>query len=533
MQWQLANFNWEEFFRGCVSETFGLYKGEHVWVYHHQPHNEAVARHGHVHVSHKTFFNSREEEGLPEFGPAIPTDECYEGIAPFKLDPRGEQFMLRFPWYMDDPGREQWQANEPSKARSGNQTDATQSDTVGTWHCDRVFRDVMKTAKAHNFPPRNKDHWSALRHFHTVHSSSNTVPNMPFTIQAPEDERMTTESFALDGQPVKWEELWRVLAFRFPRPQIQQQLGHHQHVAERARETALPSQQSADCARSKQTRSDKAMVAKVTAATIAVHNAVTSLTNPPAALARAKKAQGRKDALSTLPQTMTCVQKGTLYFVRTTVDEGEMKVGLAVALESSTDTTVKLKWFTRTEWVRERKHIWGQTPMFLVAGDPANANKPYTSIEELADVCPVPVTFTKQCILNNTQSTKPKLSKECVQMLREWCVTNGQYEPEPKSMSNPEDAGDDEGSIGEEDGDESQEGETDSCTAQDDTSSSEHEKSDLASHADLHASDDDMLQEKSQQCEGNGLGVGSSESSVLSRVVHNRSMRVRKKIRYR
>lgn len=402
MQWQMANFNWEKFFDGCVAEDFGTFSNRLVWVYEHQPQNPAVAKHGNVHVTHKAFFADKAANGLPEFSPAVPAPSTHGGIAPYIVDPEGELFMLNIPKHTQDPGREEWvSAKMPSCTYGGGDagkhtqppqpidmpTTASQKKEQRTkrgWGCDKVFGDVLKTATAHQFPASIVNQWKALKQMHTMHATSDVLPQVPFNISPPpcEVEGQILESFRIDGQPVSWSELWRPLAFRFPRSHmINSQEGTHQGHADDDGEgvgvvnvthniqhdNAVPSLNAcwAD-ARAKRAKCNNV----VSAATLAAHNGVTSLNHRPVELARARKAVEREKNLQSLPDTVSKVEKGNLYFVQTSAQEGELKVGLAQALEDGSDSTSKarFKWYTRVEWIRERRHEWGDNTMFIVAG---------------------------------------------------------------------------------------------------------------------------------------------------------------------
>lgn len=114
--------------------------------------------------------------------------------------------------------------------------------------------------------------------------------------------------------------------------------------------------------------------------------------------------------------------------------EGEFKVGLARALENATTSSMAqacFQWFVREQWIHGKRHVWGDTPLFIVAGDPEKPGEAYVTIENLSDVCPVPVKCTPRCIDQGKQKTKPKLLKSCVQMLRSWCVTFNMVHDKP------------------------------------------------------------------------------------------------------
>lgn len=490
-----------------------------------------MARHGYVHVSHKEHFNSKAQDGLPEFGPATQAPSSHDGIAPYVVDKRGEQFMLRFPKSPSTdgqgPGLEDWLPSEVPNAlnSSASGRNSNQQPPRG-WGCQRVFRDVLKTANAHQFPAVNMDQWVALRDFHTQYPTNSNLPQMPITISASENERKTSESFQMHGQPVAWASLWKVLAFRFSRPHLQSQ-NNDAHVSSEqgAQNYAHDSLAPHKHMRAKRARNS----CRVADDTLAYHNGVTSLTNPRAAYDRAKKASMRHNTLSKLPSNINGVQKDQMYFVKTTAREGEFQVGLALALEDCNEAAseASFKWFTRAEWIRKRKHTWGDTPLFVVAADPHSAHVAYTSMERIVDVCPVPVLFTKQCCVKNEEKRRPKLRKECVQMLRQWCLENDCHIENPdKGMSSSHE----------------------SCSeasrdSDGDSDSSADSKSDDSSSFDSSQSNEERLAPSSAICcsDSDAHGRGSCQSSRVqasteqgaTRVVHNRVMRQAKVVRYR
>ena len=426
----MANYDWDKFFEGCCANDFKNFKDELVWFYEYQPDNEEVRKHGYVHVSHKQYFNTTATDELPEFKPACVALETSAGIAPFVLDPKGEQFVLRFPDIRKDPGREAWRSASDDKKGGG-------------WNRDKVFADVLKTAKQDDFPAHNVDQWHALRDMTCKYETSDSLPTLPISIRAPADVAQTTESFDIDGVPIAWGELWSVLDMRFPRPNLMQLDAGIEHDS-RKRSVVHDNDIRAKPSLKKQ---------KVTKETLAAHNNVTSMTNPPAKRARAVKVANREKMLSRLPTAVDKVAKDTLYFVRSGEFEGELKVGLAMALQDAKrGDDVSVMWFTRKEWTTRRTHKWADNPLFIVAGeqmpshnhytlttttqiaattagDPTNNKDVFKTVENISTFCPVPVNLTKQ------SSTKaPKLLKSCVLALRMWCSEERLVNEEPAGV---------------------------------------------------------------------------------------------------
>lgn len=435
MQWQMANYDWEKFFEGCVSADFTQYGKRLVWVYEYQPHNAAVARHAHVHVTHKVFYADKGEEGMPDFMPVIQAPPEHQGIAPCIIDPAGELFMLKIPNIQDDPGKEPWVSSEmphvghdeQEQRRGGGQWQhgirrKKKKKGKEGWGCERVFTDVLKTATAHNFPAVIRDQWKALKNMHATYQKSDELPDVPFYICPPADEASSPDAnFLIDGQPVPWEELWNILAFRFKRP-------HAQHPsssscsATNEGQLALVAEEGSVVGRAKRTR-------RISADTLAAYNEVTSLNHQPAARKRARKLMKHQEVQATLPENVSKVEKDKLYFIRTSVLEGEMKVGLAMALEDvafKRTSQARFRWFVRKQWISERREKWSDTPLFVVAGDPNGVpGHAYETLEDLSDVSPVPIQCTKACINLREEKTKPKLLKQCVMLLRAWCAAKG------------------------------------------------------------------------------------------------------------
>lgn len=455
MQWQMANFDWGKFFDGCVADDFGQYANRLVWVYEFQPDNAAVAKHGYVHVTHKVFYADKGKDGAPEFMPVVLAPPSHQGITPWIVDPAGEQFMLNIPDYKRDPGRETFVSSEmPNAVSSQDATTATQSAKMrgmsagkrrkkkkDGWGRNRVFTDVFKTAAAHNFPPRVIDEWKALQHMHATYEKSDDLPAVPFNISPPVGEAKTQDAtFAIDGQPVPWAELWRVLAFRFQRKHAEQE--HCTRNECQAREghqadSAPPSVGHRQEHGTRPPRAKKSQTQRLSAATLASHNGVTSINHLPAALARAQKVVKQiHNVLASLPDTVSKVEKLQLYFVRTTASEGEFQVGLAQACEGASgdaSTTVECKCFVRESWIHGKHHEWGESPMFRVAGDPDQPSKAYKTRERLHDICPVRVECTPKCIKQGQATSKPKIRIQCMRLLRAWCETNGMLNDRPPS----------------------------------------------------------------------------------------------------
>ena len=120
---------------GCCAKDFGNFRDEHIWVYDHQPKNEALADHGYVHVSHKQYFCTQGDETTPEYKPAVVAPGDHEGTAPFVVDPRGEKFMTKFPKLADDPGRERWLSSGANRAQKGSK-DPNDRLLYGGWNSE-------------------------------------------------------------------------------------------------------------------------------------------------------------------------------------------------------------------------------------------------------------------------------------------------------------------------------------------------------------------------------------------------------------
>lgn len=262
----MANFDWEQFFECCVARDFAFFSGEHVWLYQFQPENPAVTRQGFLHLSHKEYFNTNSTHEVPEYKPVIEAPPNYPGIAPFIPDPAGEQFMLRFPDVKKDPGREQWRSAGDDKKAGG-------------WSKDTVFSDVQKTARVDDFPALQVDQWLAFRDMYNKYLNSVSLPNLPIEIHAPPADAHASETFKLDGQPAAWDELWRVLASRFPRLLLQdvEASGEQAASGDRADNAHLPAKQR------RIPKGTEKEMKKVTKETMAAHNNVTSINNRPAA----------------------------------------------------------------------------------------------------------------------------------------------------------------------------------------------------------------------------------------------------------
>ena len=101
--WQLSNYNFEAFFRGCVSKEFGHYKDERFW---HYEYDETLPEHGCVKVTFKTQLTDGATSERDEMKPFVQASSTslHAGSRRYQTDPKGLLFVQKFPSLDRDPG---------------------------------------------------------------------------------------------------------------------------------------------------------------------------------------------------------------------------------------------------------------------------------------------------------------------------------------------------------------------------------------------------------------------------------------------
>ena len=113
----------------------------------------------------------------------------------------------------------------------------------------------------------------------------------------------------------------------------------------------------------------------------------------------------------------TCT--GQLYFIKLeNLYEGELNVGLGRATVSATEANfpngVKMKWYARREWIKERAHLWTKNPTFDKAKNPDTGRGQWTTDEKFEDILALLPELT-----NHTKDKpSPRLTAPCVVKLK-------------------------------------------------------------------------------------------------------------------
>ena len=210
-----------------------------------------------------------------------------------------------------------------------------------------------------------------------------------------------------------------------------------------------------------------------------------------------------------------------MYFVRSSAAEGELHVGLALALAETTDPSseVNVRWFVRNEWAKAKRHAWSFNPVFIIAGDPMNQQKRYETKEKLSHFCPVPVALTKTCIKEKKQLTQPKLLKDCVEMLRVWCSAHSL-----RTVEAPLDEGESKGAVSEFESEGESEGESSNESDRRDSSANDMSEAGAGASGGQEREERGEMEERE---EGEGRGRQEEEAGG-SEDVSGRGQRKRK-----
>ena len=128
--------------------------------------------------------------------------------------------------------------------------------------------------------------------------------------------------------------------------------------------------------------------------------------------------QKRRANTFAMPTHAAEVKAGELYFICTDpdVNEGELCVGLARALQSSSDATgsVEVKWFARNEWLKGTHARWSKTPSFVFAREPGTGSV-FVTTEMITDFIPIVPALTPAA-KKESNKDKPRLTAEGVRL---------------------------------------------------------------------------------------------------------------------
>ena len=151
-------------------------------------------------------------------------------------------------------------------------------------------------------------------------------------------------------------------------------------------------------------------------------NRVAGANNPRGPQQRVMEVQSQLDGL---PQQLTSVKKGTLYFIITpiSVNEGKLRVGLARAdadvdsVDGAPPAEVRVSWFIRSKWRSCKQFEWDQTSTFERAGDPIHRTRQLKTDELLSTFLPIAVQETPA-----STRDKPRIPAPCIRLLEELCL---------------------------------------------------------------------------------------------------------------
>ena len=465
------------------------HRDKRFWCYEYDP-----SAPGHVRVTYKDDIVAKATTAHAEMGPWL---EAADGTSYRPTDPRGVDFMLTFPDVMHkDPGFEPWKSGDPQEKKAAmagprSAPPAQPAETHGDepvndgWNRKRVERDVLSIGRDLRFDSSQMEDWKALFAFHEAHPSPESLPTLPHTLNI-SSERLYT----MKGPP-PWETLWRALR-RFPR------LHHSQHTL--ATTTAPPAPAPAPAATG-------------TAMPLALLNVVTGPHNKPSDKARAKKQVTMEESVRLASRSASHVEVGNLYFIALAHPEGELRVGLGRVASPLTgqdgdapDTrSTRIEWLKRKGWSNDRAskgYLWVVGPTFepslcttTTTEEPAQRGKRkkrkvkvtvsiQATDETLDQILPLTPQLTKASTIDATQPLSKKkhqfvrLTSACMLHLREFLRVH-----RPELVE-------EEGGGEEEEGEDSEEGDSEEDSEDSDEDSEEEESAEDSEDEDSEEDDD-------------------------------------------
>jgi hypothetical protein len=345
---------------------------------------------------------------------------------------------------------------------------------------EKVFADIIdKTAKADKFSPQQIAQWKALRGFHDKYTASADLPpsgitDMPLSPESDLDLIGLERPLCKVSTPPPWSELWRHLAYRFRRPHLE---GGPSAGAAAARPT--PVAQPLPPAQRPLPSLDELVVG---------NRGVVGINQSRAELAQSKRNLEVSTRIEKMPAFEPVVKKGKLYFVQvdkglgaqlapqcprgcpqcycarpgrltsprpervgwtytTTLPpqltralhacisgEGNFFVGLAKAKADGARSNIDpidVVW-----WTIGKNNMtsadWSDTQIFIKAAELAPLHRQQlTTCEPRVRFLPIPVVLT-----GTANDAKPRLSKETVQLVRQWCASKLLLQAPPACWQN-------------------------------------------------------------------------------------------------
>ena len=416
--WHMANYDFKEFFKGCISKELTGTSAARWFIYENDP---TLTDHFCCRVTYREDLldappNSRE----PEFKPAklLPNGT-------YVTDPSGEKIMTKLPDFSKPPPLEHFLFNEKSQILEGK-TEKNNVEGKGKgkggggakggkarkskqhWGKTKVFGDIEVLAPS--FSDAQRSQWEVLSEFHSKYDTADKLPKLPLTLTAADNSQ-----WVLKGQPFDWSETWSKLSWRC-------------HRAQRPADWSVDRLANDPAALLLHDRAAAPAVAPavapaggqlIAARPVAEMNVVTGLTNPRAARKVALRDTACENMVEKLLPHLEAVKKGQLVFVKLKPDvvEGALMVAVGRAKadaggEGGSDC-VKMAWFTRNQWAcseGKRRWEWATTPFFKAL--------PHTSDtkELMSDILPIAPELTSA-----SEPNKPRLTSACVRMLLALC----------------------------------------------------------------------------------------------------------------
>lgn len=103
MLWQLSNFDFEAWMKGCMSSQFAGFRDERFWRF---EYDEAASDHFYVKVTYKTNLDDKATAKMDEWKPHI--DAPLGSMREMVTDPKGLRFMASYPDMRTAPRYEPW-----------------------------------------------------------------------------------------------------------------------------------------------------------------------------------------------------------------------------------------------------------------------------------------------------------------------------------------------------------------------------------------------------------------------------------------
>ena len=220
----------------------------------------------------------------------------------------------------------------PPKQPAAAGEDSKKAQVNDGWNRKKVEKDVMETGRIQNFTQAEMAEWRALFNFWEEHTTPESLPPSPHTIQMDDGRNHTMEG------PPSWEELWRVLR-RFERPH---------HTSPPAGQQPPPPQQLVLLPQPNDANADQFLSAPDR---LSIMNRVGGDNTLPAHRKGAEARKSRLELMLERGRNVSSVSLDRPYFASLQHCEGELLVGIAIPRERTVDkklgTIYNCEWFKR------------------------------------------------------------------------------------------------------------------------------------------------------------------------------------------